>query len=248
MRWDCFERANVVRWIKACLQGILLLGMLLLAGCLQYDLDLQFDSQTHGQFVQQLHWRGSAIAPNTELDPWLQILIDHAEAVGGKLRFLPDNGLEITVPFNNGRDLEARFNQFFNPSEAETPFTLPSGEPIQAELSLRQGNWILAIYNHISLRIDLTAVPDLTAAQLPLLQTAQLLEGSITLTTPWGVSSPVPEMPSAETWLLITGTVNQFEADFWVPSPIGIGALAIALLVTVGYVLKHGRLRKLDNG
>ncbi|MEM9006855.1 MAG: DUF3153 domain-containing protein [Cyanobacteria bacterium P01_F01_bin.86] len=234
----------MVRWMKACLRGILLLGLVLLTGCLQYDLDLQFDSQTHGQFEQHLHWRGSAIAPQDKLDPWLQILTERTEAVGGRLRFLADDELAITVPFNNGRDLEARFNQFFNLSAEKLPFTLPSGEPIQAELSLQQGNWILAIANHISLRIDLTMVPDLAATGLPVLKTAQLLEGRITITTPWGVLSPIPEMLPEETWLLTAGEVNQFEADFWVPSPIGIGALAIALLIAIGYGFKYGRPRK----
>ncbi|MEL6383834.1 MAG: DUF3153 domain-containing protein [Cyanobacteria bacterium J06626_18] len=229
----------MVWWIKVCLRGIVLLGALLLVGCLQYDLDVQFDSQTHGQFLQQMHWRGGAIASEAKLSPWLQFLTERTEAVGGKLKLLPDNGLEVTVPFNNGRDLEARFNQFFNPSEADIPFTLPSGEPIQAELALQQGNWVVAINNHIYLCIDLTAIPDLKETGLPLLQTAQLLEGKITLTTPWGVTASLPEIPSAGTWSLTAGEVNQFEADFWVPSPIGIGAIAIGMLVAIGYGVKY---------
>ena len=217
----------------------MLLVALLLVGCLQYDLDVQLDSQTHGQFVQQLHWWGGAIASDTKLMPWLQLLTERTEAVGGKLQFLPDNGLAIAVPFNNGADLKARFNQFFNPSDADAPFTLPSGEPIRAELSLQQGNWIVAINNHIRLRLDLTAVPDLNNTALPLLQTTQLLEGQITLTTPWGVTSSIPAIPSAGTWSLTAGKVNQFEADFWVPSPIGIGAMAIGVLVAIGYGVKY---------
>jgi len=35
------------------------------------------------------------------------------------------------------------------------------------------------------------------------------------------------------------GQINQIEADFWVPSPIGIGAAVIALLVTAGYTLRY---------
>ncbi len=229
----------MVGWIKACLRGIVLLGTLLLVGCLQYDLDIQFDSQTHGQLVQQLHWRGGAIASDAELTPWLKLLTERTEAVGGKRQFLRDNGLEITVPFNNGHDLERRFNQFFNPPEADIPFTLPSGEPVQAELSLQQGNWLVAIDNHIHIRLDLTAVPDLKDTGLPLLQTTQLLEGQIALTTPWGVTSATPDMPSPDTWSLSAGEVNQFDADFWVPSPIGIGALMIGLAVAIGYGVKY---------
>ena len=223
----------------------MILAVVLLSGCLQYDLDVRFDSQTHGQFIQHLRWRSGAIASRTTEDPWLQILADRTEAVGGKLKFLADDALEIKVPFNNGKDLEARFNQFFNPPEEETPLTLPSGEPIQAELSLQQQNRFVAIYNHISLRLDLTAIPDLADARLPLLQAAKLLEGSIALTTPWGIKSPMPELSDAGTWFLVAGEVNQLEADFWIPSPIGIGALAIALLMGLGYGLKYAVFSKL---
>jgi hypothetical protein len=46
----------------------------------------------------------------------------------------------------------------------------------------------------------------------------------------------------SRTWSLVVGTVNQIEADFWVPSPIGIGAVAIALLVLLGYGIRYGIL------
>ena len=228
-----------MRWIKGCLQIVLVLGVVLLTGCLQYDLDIQFDSQTHGQWVQQLRWRGSGISASSTLEPWLHVLTQRTQAVQGKLRVVADNTLEITVPFNNGKEFETRFNQFFSPLEDAPPMTLPGGEPIQAELSIRQGNWLLAIDNHISLRIDLTAVPDLTDTALPLLQVAQLLEGRVTVTTPWGVRSPTQRGASPEKWPLVAGEVNQIEADFWVPSPIGIGALVIVVLVALGYSLKY---------
>ena len=220
------------------------MGVVLLSGCLHYDLEVQFDSQTHGQFVQQLRWRAGTIAPNVMQEPWFQILADRTEAVGGKLKLLDNDALEIRVPFNNGKDLESRFNLFFNPSEEQAPFTLPSGEPIQAELSLRQKNRFVAISNHILLHIDLTAVPNFTDVRSPLLQTAKLLEGRIVLTAPWGVESSMPEISDEGTWLLTAGAINQLEADFWIPSPIGIGALAIALLIGLGYSLKYAVLNQ----
>jgi hypothetical protein len=228
----------MVRWFKACLQWVLILSVVLLTGCLQYDLDLQFDSQTHGQWIQQVRWRGGGL-PASSLEPWLTVLRDRTQAVGGKIETVSDNALVITVPFNNGQELVSTFNRFFNPPEADLPLTLPGGEPIQAHLDLRQGNWLLAIHNHLTVKIDLTSVPDLTHSGLPLLQGQQLLVGQVALHAPW-VRSPTHTWTSEANWSLVPGQVNQWEADFWVPSPIGIGAIAIVLLVLLGYGLKYG--------
>lgn len=223
------------------MQCVLIASVLLLTGCLQYDLDLQFDSQTQGQWVQQVHWQGGKVAPSAELATWLQGLTERTESVGGQLRFIHDETLEIAIPFYNGRDLEARFNQFFAEADDLTPFTLPGGESIQAQLSLMQGNWLLAIYNHIRLQVDLTNVPDLTNVAFPLLQNTQLLRGNIRITSPWGARSlPSTETLAAPQWSLVAGQVNEIDADFWVPSPIGIGAAAIALISAAGYGFKYG--------
>ncbi|MGD1932788.1 MAG: DUF3153 domain-containing protein [Leptolyngbyaceae cyanobacterium] len=237
----------MVRWLQKLLRVGLVLIVLLLTGCLQYDLELQFDSQTHGQLVQQLRWRGGAIAANDELQQWLAVLGERTQQVGGRTRWLSDNAFEIVIPFSNGRALETKFNQFFSPDDATTTFTLPAGEPIQAELTLQQGNRFVAIYNHLKLRVDLTAVPDLAATGLPLLQGQQLLAGQVTLLAPWvrGPSlspgeSPAGAFPPQETWSLVPGEVNELEAEFWVPSPIGIGAITILVFVLLGYGVKYG--------
>jgi hypothetical protein len=214
----------------------LLLSLLLLTGCLQYDLDIQFDSQTHGQLVQQLRWRGN-VAANSELQEWLAVLSDRTDLVHGRTQFLDGQTFAITIPFNNGRELESKFNEFFK--AADTPFTLPSGDPITAEMALQQGNWLFAIDNHLALRIDLSAVPDLATTGLPLLQGQQLLDGQVTLTAPW-VRSRSQTLTDSETWSLVPGEVNTMVVDFWVPSPIGIGAAVILLVVAIGYVVKHG--------
>lgn len=229
----------MVWWLQRVLQISMVLSVLLLSGCLQYDLDIQFDSQTHGQWVQQLHWRGGTVATSDELRQWLDLLRDRTQLVGGKTQLLNDNTFEITVPFNNGKELEKKFNAFFNLAEAERPLTLPSGDPVRAELSLRQGNWLVAIYNHLTLSVDLTAVPDLATTGLPLLQGQQLLDGQVQIAAPW-VRSPAGEWTTLTRWPLVPGEVTTIESDFWVPSPIGLGAIAIGLLVAVGYGLKYG--------
>ncbi|HEY9888087.1 MAG TPA: DUF3153 domain-containing protein [Candidatus Obscuribacterales bacterium] len=225
-------------WLKKGLRLVVLVSLLLLTGCLQYDLTVQFDSQTHGQWVQQLQWRRGAIAANPDLQRWVELLRDRAQQVGGHTQLRDDATLVITVPFNNGEGLATTFNDFFNPPGTTVPFTLPGGDPLTAHLTLHQGNWLLALQNHLTLTLDLTAVPDLAATGLPLLQDSQLLSGQVTIAAPW-VRSPTGVFTPRQTWVLRPGTLNEIEADFWVPSPIGIGAGAIALLTLSGYGLKY---------
>ncbi|MGD1859250.1 MAG: DUF3153 domain-containing protein [Leptolyngbyaceae cyanobacterium] len=227
-----------MRWLNRLGRIGLILSVLLLTGCLQYDLDIQFDSQTHGQFVQQIHWRGGEVANNPAWSEWVDVLRKRASSVDGSTHFLDDQTLEVVVPFNNGAELEAKFNQFFNGAKSAAPLTLPGGEPVVAHLSLRQGNWFGVISNHADLRFDLTAVPDLAETGVPLLQSQQLLTGRVTVTAPW-VRSPTGDLSTTRTWNLVPGELNGLAADFWVPSPIGMGAAAIALLVLIGYALKY---------
>ncbi|WP_162160878.1 DUF3153 domain-containing protein [Leptolyngbya sp. PCC 6406] len=247
---------QVTRWLRL----LVVLGTLLLTGCIQYDLDLKFDSQTHGQVVQRLHWvGGAATAPELRQD-WQQALAARSRQVGGRLRSPSPDTLEIIVPFNNGGDLAHRFNQFFGSEGTGTPLTLPSGEPVSAHIDLTQGNWIVAIYTHLTLSLDLRAVPDGATLPASRLQSVRWLTGQVSFTTPWGLrwaqtsqgteaetegTEKIAETnggnqpPESNPWPLIPGQINTYEAGFWVPSPIGIGAIAIALFVTMGYGFKY---------
>ncbi len=238
MPFDLGGHSKIMRWFKTLYRLILIGCVLLLTGCLQYDLNIQFDHQTHGQLIQHLHWRSAEVTAGSEWSQGLQRLRDRTAAVGGTTRLLDAQTLEIVIPFNNGPELETKFNAFFDPDESAVALTLPGGETLSAHLSLRQGNWFGVIFNHVTIQFDLASVLDLTTTRLPLLQGQQLLTGQVQVTAPW-VRSPTGELTTANTWSLVPGELNEIEADFWVPSPIGIGAAAIALLVLIGYALKY---------
>lgn len=224
---------------------ILLITLVLLAGCVEYDLDIQFDSQTHGQMVQQLHWTGT-VSP-TEFRSWQTALATRAKAVDGQVKWTDGTTATVTVPFNNGAELEQRFNQFFGGDSSGTGLVLPGGETVSATLALAQGNWIFAIRNHLVLALDFTEIPTGKTLGAPVLQGVELLTGKVQLTTPWGIehleldpnAALVPERNAINEWHLHGGQINQIEADFWIPSPIGIGAAAIALLMAMGYGLRY---------
>ncbi|NJN22204.1 MAG: DUF3153 domain-containing protein [Leptolyngbya sp. RL_3_1] len=236
----------MVALLKGLSRAVVLFTLVLLTGCFQYDLDIQFDNQTHGQLVQHLHW-AATLSPQ-QLQIWRDDWVSQVKAVGGQVRWVDATTVTVTVPFNNGAELEQRFNQLFG-SAAGTTLTLPSGEAVTAALNLTQGNWIFAIHNHLVLSLDLSAIPTGKTVGAPILQGVELLSGHLKLTTPWGLNrratgdgggfrERLPERDQANQWPLHPGTVNQIEADFWVPSPIGIGAGAIALFVAMGYGLR----------
>lgn len=233
-----FQRLRPVIWV---LTWVLALG---LTGCIQYDLDLQFDSQTHGQVVQRLQWQGGAAAE--QLQQWQRPLRARMQAVGGQLRSPQPDTLELVLPFYGGPDLVQRFNQFLGSDLDLPPLTLPTGEPIQGHLDLTQGNWIVVIHNTLSLSLDLRGVPDGSNLPTPRLQAVQWFTGGLTLTTPWGVQAVATDLGTAgdnlgsgNRWSLVPGQVNHLTVQFWVPSPIGIGAIAITVLMAMGYLIKY---------
>lgn len=46
-------------------------------------------------------------------------------------------------------------------------------------------------------------------------------------------------------WTLQPGETQHIEASFWIPSPIGLGALAVIGLTVIGSTLKHRVFAKL---
>ncbi len=220
--------------------SLLALGLLvLLTGCIQYDLDVQFDSQTHGQIVQRLQWRDALGVTPAAVQSWQQALTQRVHTVGGRVRVQGEGQIEITIPFNNGADLQQRFNQFFGEGEPLPRLQLPGGEPIAATLTVTQGNWLVAIATHVTLWVDLRSVPVFTDSPSALLRQVQVWQGQVSFTTPGPVWDDRAQAVRTTPWQLQPGAINQIEVRFWVPSPIGIGAGAIALGVAIGYGLKY---------
>jgi hypothetical protein len=91
-----------------------------------------------------------------------------------------------------------------------------------------------------------------------LLSPGGLLELDFSLNTPWGAESietvagalvPASYSDGKQlVWKLKPGEINYLEAVFWVPSPVGIGAVIIAFLVFVGIGLKYQLLPAMGIG
>ncbi|MBD0335952.1 MAG: DUF3153 domain-containing protein [Cyanobacteria bacterium Co-bin13] len=235
------------RWLPVLLSSLL---VFLLSGCFQYDLGIQFDSQTHGQIVQQIRLSERAAAlGGSAVQTWLAGLEAQVRSLGGQVRRADPETLRLVVPFANGSDLVKRFNQLFE-SEAAAGAAIADLTDLPSHLSLTQQNRGIAIRNHLVCDLDLRALPRQPQNIPGLLGgAADWLDLHFTLQTPWGISRLGPDSlapegsGSGQTWQLQPGEVNHIDAVFWVPSPLGLGGLAIAALVLLGYFFKYGGRR-----
>lgn len=235
-------------WLTVLLIGLI---AILTSGCFQYDLGIQFDHQTHGRILQrlELNERAAALA-EPAVQSWLDQLEKQVYRLGGQVKRTQPESVDLVVPFNNGADLVERFNQLFQPfaAQSETSVALPR---IESHLSLEQQNRVFAIRNHLIYDLDLHELPQQPQGLPGVLgQAADWLTLRFILQVPWGIRAIAPDSLNpqgvglAQTWLLKSGQMNHIDVVFWVPSWIGLGGIAIAILVLVGYFLKYGLRRR----
>lgn len=235
----------------------------LLTGCVQYDVGVNFDSQTHGAIVQhiKLGERLSSFSNETVRD-WLSSVERRVRSLQGRTKRISDREVVVTIPFNNGAELEKKFNEFFNPVSSQTVQVANDPEmdlpKFNCHLSVKQNNLLLVLRNRLKLDLDLRSLSLLSTKGSVLVSPGALLELEFRLNTPWGAQSinTVPDTIGPEVsqqgqqliWKLKPGEINNLEAVFWLPSSVGIGAVIIALLVAVGIFLKYKLLPAIGIG
>ncbi|MEM7064556.1 MAG: DUF3153 domain-containing protein [Cyanobacteria bacterium P01_B01_bin.77] len=222
--------------VKLALRLLIVLVLALgLSGCVDYQLGIQFDSQTHGVLLQTLHLDERFVALNSEArQQWLQVFIEEAKTFSGKVTSLDDGTLQVQIDFNNGADLVQKFNQLF--AEDGLMTQVPGAPPLLAHLELSQKNWGIALLNHLHAEIDLSAIGADSA-----IGDGGALDRWRTLDLSFQIDALAAE---TDRWPLVPGQLNTIDTMFWIPSPIGIGAVVIALLCAGGYGARHG-LRRL---
>lgn len=245
--------------VRRYLTVLCLLLCSLLSGCVDYDLGIRFDSQTHGTLTQSVHLSDRLLTlSDTGTRQIFQQFTAKAEALSGQIRQLDEDTLQITLPFYSGAQLVERFNAFYSGDSGPTDLAtslldLPGTPTVSAHLDLQQRNYIFALRNHLTYDLQIA-----TAQTLPVSnrwrvgkatprESRSWLTLDFHLTTPWGLiptdSSLTAPPPSIQghtaTWHLEANQPQHIEATFWVPSPVGIGGGAIALLCLLGYLLRH---------
>jgi len=243
----------------------LVFGLLtLVTGCVQYDVGVNFESQTRGEIVQhiKLGERLTSFSSETVAE-WLKSVERRVRSLDGKTKRLSQTEVLVRIPFNNGAELQDKFNQFYNPiaqtAKSRVASSLETDLPkFESHLNVKQNNLLLVLRNRLSLELDLRSLSLLSSNGSLLLSPGGLLELDFSLNTPWGAKSIetvagalVPEsyqQGKQLVWKLKPGEINYLEAIFWIPSPVGIGALIIALFVAAGIALKYQILPALGIG
>jgi hypothetical protein len=235
------SKSMVQRWFRVGLGMVL---MLLLGGCVQYDLGIQWQHAHHGAIVQEIHLgeKFAQLSPQ-EAQTWLRSIAQRAKQLQGQVRSRGKDTLWVTIPFGNGAQLAEKFNRFFAAETGDRGDLVQ----LQAHLDRQQENWIFLEHQHLTLDVDLRVLGVVSDQGNVLLGPGSLLDLSFHLQTPLGGkvnASPAPAQrdPQGWTWTLTPGQVNHFEGDLWLPNALGLGIAAIVALMVLGYGIKYRRL------
>ncbi len=230
----------------------MLLASLLLSGCVKYDVGVNFDNPHRGQIVQhiKLGERLSSFSGDSAQE-WLNSIERRAQQLQGKTK-RSNQEVTVTIPFNNGAELEAKFNEFFNSTSkknSETVTNTASELPnIGSHMSLAQNNLLILLRNRLSYDLDLRSLSLISSNGNLAISPGEILELEFSLSTPWGARSVEKnDAITAESfqlgrqlvWKPKPGQLNHLEAVFWLPSPIGIGSVVIVLFVAAGIYLRY---------
>lgn len=228
----------------------------LLTGCVKYDVGVNFAGLNQGEIVQKIKV-GERLKnfSNETFDEWLKSIETRAKNLDGKVKKGSDQELIVTIPFNNGKDLETKYNKFFNPFQGQKIQKIANQDEnlpeLKSELQLKQGNFLFFVRNHLIYDLDLRSL-SLTSTSANgniKIDPGSSLQLEFRLNTPrvarsliQGENAINPQIQAEGKqliWELQPGKLNHLEAVFWLPSPLGIGTLLIILLVFVGRFMKY---------
>lgn len=236
----------VARWQKVV---ILLAIALLMSGCVNYEVGVNFDSPNRGAIVQDIRLNDRLTSFSSgAAQTWLTSIEARARRLNGKTRRLSNQEILVTIPFTTGQDLEKKFNAFFNSesnqkSSSRKTVALPK---FTSKLSVRQGSFLFLDRRKFSYDVDLRSLGLTTSDGSALVDPSSILNLEFKLNTPWGARSikssvPVRREGNQLIWTLQPGQNNHLEAAFWMPNPLSIATLFVIAIVGVGVYLKNQR-------
>ena len=228
----------------------------LLTGCVHYEVGINIEDQHHGSIVQYIKLgQQLTTLSQAETQEWLSSIEHRATQLKGKAERVSPQEIAVTIPFSNGQELTNKFNQFFNPNPPpkNTAKKTDSLDLVQlkSHMTIHQNNLIFLERNHLNLEVDLRALGVLSNQGNIIVSPGSLIDLEFALNAPWGAKSldqdgilqplPQPENQSL-LWQLQPGQINKIEVVFWTPSFLGLGTLAIFVIIIIGFYLKYKRL------
>ena len=241
---------------SAIIRSLLFCLLIFLTGCVNYDVGVNFDSPNSGRITQNIKVsKQLASLDRSDVRRWLGSIESRARNLEGKVKKHNPEELQIEVPFRNGKDFADKFNQLFHSEIPVTSAVARQSDPeaikLDSQILFQQNNLVLFERNSLDLSIDLRAINILSDRDKIQVENNRLIDIEFELNTSGLARSvtgadrliPVGNIISKQlVWRLQPGAINHIEAVFWLPSPLGLGALAIALLMTVGFYLKYRHL------
>ena len=245
------KKNRVVRFLLP----VVLCLAILLTGCVDYDVGVNFTTPYQGEITQHIKVKPqlTSLAPS-ESRKWLNSIEKRSRQLKGNVTKLNSQELLLTIPFGNGAELAQKFNQLFQTTIVPNA-TIPQGKAdliqLNSQAALHQSNLVFVERNSLDLTIDLRALSVLSNQDKITIATDSLANLEFQLNTPWIARSTLGSdylQPVTSTlkkglvWQLQPGKINHIKAVFWLPSPIGIGTGIVILLMLLGFLLKYRRL------
>lgn len=233
-------------WVAIAL--VMALG---LSGCVEAESGIDYRDQVHGTLVQQVHLNpGLSQLQRFTAEQWLNAVGDRLAALPEASQSRTEDGWQIRIPFHNGADLQDKFNhigqQIFSPDALAnlSGIDRPASAG-QSQLTVQERNLIVVQRNRLIYDLDLRSLwTDQTSVWLPL---QSVMDWQFTLNSPWGARISSNSLPPSRqegdqlTWSLRLDAANHIDVTFWVLSPLGIGAVAIGVLVVLGLAIAPQR-------
>jgi hypothetical protein len=247
------DRINRGFFTRKPLLWLVVITSLLLSGCVKYDVGVNFNHSNSGELVQHIKLGERLTSFSGDyVYAWLDSIENRARKLEGKARRISQEEIIVTIPFSNGQELQTKFNEFFSSHNTqkveananETNSELPK---IESNLLLFQNNFLLLVRNRLIYDLDLRSLALIASKGNVLADTGAILDLEFSLKTPWGAkniqlteNAVEPQKQGNQlVWRLQPGELNHIEVVFWLPSPLGIGALLIILFVWGGLYLRY---------
>jgi Protein of unknown function (DUF3153) len=219
-----------------------------LSGCVKYDTGINFSSLNYGEIVEhiELGEQLNSFSPQA-VQVWIDSIEQRTKQAQGQIERLSDRELKVTIPFNNAQELVTKINRYFNRNLANSQ----SPAKFNAHLQINQNNFLVVVRNHLIYDIDLRSLSTTATNSKAAVGSANFADLSFSLQSNWGVrningSSNTVSVQTLNdhrlNWQLKPGQLNHIDAIFWLPNPLGIGAILITLISGVGYYLKYRHL------
>ena len=197
----------------------------LLGGCADLQTTLRFPEPGRIQLLQ------TSQSLTDQALPWQRQWARQVRGSGLKVQ--QDHGrLTLTAPVLPAQQAMALLGSNLHQAAQLASLELP--EPT---LLLRERNWLIGVMQQLELEVDLTQVQALPGLELNL-RLEPMSPGAVKRAEP----RPVRPQQQALIWSLQPGSVNRFGSLCWRWNRLGLGGLAIVLLLVAVAVLQRLRL------